>query len=61
MSSITVDVIRRVVREEVKKALLEVLIELIPFVDDEEQKEIESIAGSPEDYGKKDFVDWSGS
>ncbi|MEM2571070.1 MAG: hypothetical protein QXP96_05030 [Thermoproteota archaeon] len=61
MSSITVDVIRRVVREEVRKALLEVLIELIPYVDDEEQKEIESIAGSPEDYSKEDFVDWSGS
>lgn len=61
MSSITVDVIRRVVREEVRKALLEVLIELIPYVSDEEQKEIESIASSPEDYDKEDFVDWSGS
>lgn len=60
MSSITVDVIRRVVREEVRRALLEVLVELIPYVDDEEQREIESVAGSPEDYSKEDFADWSG-
>ncbi|MBO3754206.1 MAG: hypothetical protein FGF53_04925 [Candidatus Brockarchaeota archaeon] len=60
MSSISVDVIRRVVREEVRRALLEVLVELIPYVDEEEQREIESIAGSPEDYSKEDFTDWSG-
>jgi len=60
LSSITVDEIRRAVREEVRKALLEVLIELIPYVNDEEQREIESFAGSPSDYSKEDFVDWSG-
>jgi len=61
LSSITVDVIRRVVREEVRKALLEVLVELIPYVDDEEQREIEHAIGSPKDYRKEDFVDWSGN
>ena len=59
MSSITVDEIRRAVREEVRKALLEVLVELIPYVNEEEQREIESFIGSPEDYSKEDFVDWS--
>lgn len=61
MSSITVDTIRRVVREEVRKTLLEVLVELIPYVDGQEQEEIESIAGSPKASSKEDFTDWSGN
>lgn len=61
MSSITVDMIRKVVREEVRKALLEVLVELIPYVEDQEQREIESIAGSPKNYNKEDFIDWTGN
>jgi len=59
LSSITVDEIRRAVCEEVRKALLEVLVELIPYVNEEEQREIESFIGSSEDYSKEDFVDWS--
>ncbi len=50
--------IRKVIREEVKKAVLEALTELVPYVSDEEQEEIERIAGKPEDYSEEDFEEW---
>jgi len=52
--------LRELVRREVRKALMEFTIELLPYVSDEEQEEIDEIAGKPEDYGE-DFVEWSGS
>ncbi len=58
--SISVEELRKIVREEVKRALLEALAELIPYVTEEEQEEIEKIAGRPSDYRKEDFVEWSG-
>jgi len=33
---------------------------LIPYVNDKEQEEIESVAGKPGDYREEDFVEWSG-
>ncbi len=42
--------LRAVVREEMRKALLEAFKELVPYVNDEEQAEIDEIAGKPEDY-----------
>lgn len=58
--TISEETLRRIIREEVKKALLGVLLELIPYVDEEEQKEIDEKAGSPHDYAEEDFVKWSG-
>ncbi len=36
------------------EALLKALMELAPYVSDEEQEEIENIAGKPEDYDESD-------
>ncbi len=58
--AITIDELRRIVREEVRRALLEALVELLPVVDEEEEREIESIAGKPSDYREEEFTDWSG-
>ncbi len=61
MSSIlSEEVLRRIVREEVRRALLEVLLELVPVVSDEEQREIEKKAGTPSDYAEEEFLEWSG-
>ncbi len=57
--AITIEELRRIVREEVIRALLEALVELLPVVD-EEEREIESIAGKPSDYREEEFTDWSG-
>jgi len=40
--------------------LLQAFIESIPYVSEEEQKEIEEIAGKPSDYKKEDFETWDG-
>jgi len=58
--SVSVDELRRIVREEVKRALLEALIELLPSVDEDEQREIEEIASRPSDYREEEFIDWRG-
>ena len=56
MTQVSIDVLRRIVREEVKRALLEALVELLPEVSEKEQEEIEVIAGKPGDYREEDFV-----
>ena len=58
--SLDLSELRRIIREEVKRAILEALTELTPYVSDEEQEEIEKIAGKPEDYSKEDFEEWYG-
>ncbi|RLG85332.1 MAG: hypothetical protein DRO18_05940 [Thermoprotei archaeon] len=58
--TVTVEELRRIVREEVRRALLEAFLELVPAVDEEEQQEIERIAGKPSDYREEEFIDWSG-
>ncbi|MCD6323645.1 MAG: hypothetical protein J7L55_00845 [Desulfurococcales archaeon] len=58
--TITVEELRRIVREEVRRALLEAFLELVPFVDEEEQREIEGAAGKPSDYREEEFIYWSG-
>ena len=58
--AISIEELRRIVREEVRRALLEALIELLPVVDEEEQLEIERMAGKPGDYNEEEFVDWIG-
>ena len=48
---------RRIVGKEVRRALLEVQVELLPSVDEEEQREIERIAGRPSGYSEKEFIE----
>lgn len=50
------DDLKTIVGEEMRKALLEAFKELVPYVSDEEQAEIDEIAGEPEDYDE-DFED----
>jgi len=59
-ASVSLDLLRKLVREEVRKAFLEVMLEFIPFVSEEEQEELDNILGNPEDYREEDFVNWSG-
>jgi len=58
--TINVKELRKIIREEVKRAVLEALAEFLPSVDEKEQKEIERIAGKPNDYREEDFTEWSG-
>ncbi len=58
--AVSVEELRRIVREEVRRALLEALIELLPSVGEDEQREIEEVAGKPSDYREEEFMDWSG-
>ena len=58
--AISIEELRGIVREEVRRVLLEALIELLPVVDEEEQLEIERVAGKPGDYNEEEFVDWIG-
>jgi len=46
--SISAEDLRAIVREEVAKALRRSFLELLPYVSDEEQKEIEEEFESPE-------------
>ena len=41
-----------------KKDRLRRLLELLPTVDEDEQREIDEIAGSPSDYADEGFVEW---
>lgn len=50
--------LEEIIERKVKEALLKVLMELAPYVSDEEQKEIEMIAGNPEDYDEGEFEGW---
>ena len=59
--SIDVEGLRHIIREEVRRAFLEVLIELLPEVNEEEQREIEEKAGKPIEYSREEFMEWSGS
>jgi len=52
----SINVLRRIIRREVRRMFLETLLELIPYVSDREQKEIERVAGSPENYREEDFM-----
>jgi len=55
------ETLRSIIREEVRKAVLEALLEMVPVVDYVEKAEINREAGSPEEYEEKNFVEWSGS
>ena len=57
MLTIDENKLRKLIYEEVKKALFEFLEEMVPYVDDSEQKEIEEILGTPDLYTEDSFVD----
>lgn len=48
-----------IIEKKVREALIKALMELTPYVSEEEQKEIEKIAGQPEDY-ENEFELWNG-
>ena len=48
----------KVIEEKLKEVLLKAFMEILPYVSDEEQKEIEEIAGSPKDYDEEEFEEW---
>lgn len=52
--------LEEIIERKLKDALLKALIEMTPFVSDEEQDKIEKIAGKPEDY-EEEFEEWNGS
>lgn len=60
MDAITKEELEEIIERKVRDALLKVLMEVIPYVSDEEEMEIEEIAGSPEDYSEEDFEEWDG-
>ena len=41
--------------------LPEAFMELVPYVDEGEQEELEEILGRPSDYEESDFEDWDPS
>lgn len=49
------DELEEIIEKKVREALLKALIELTPYVSDEEQKEIEMIVGDPKDYDESEF------
>ena len=59
--TVSVEELRKSMRKEDKRTLLETLTELLPSVDEDEQREIEEIAGEPSDYREDEFVDWRGT
>lgn len=48
--------IKKAVSEVMEENIRELKLSLIPYVEDEEMNEIESIFGTPEKYEKQDFI-----
>ncbi len=46
-----------IAKEDMKETMLEAFLALVPEVSEEEQREIESVAGELADCKEKDFVD----
>ena len=53
-----IDGFEEIIEIKVKEVLLKAL--MMPYVSDEEQEEIEKIAGKPEDYDENEFEAWNG-
>jgi len=52
--------LEEIIERKVREAILKALMELTPYVSDEEQEEIEEIVGKPEDYDESEFEAWDG-
>jgi len=50
--------LEEIIERKLREVLLKVFMEIIPYVSDDEEKEIEEIVGSPEDYNEEDFEEW---
>jgi len=57
---ISKDELEEIIEKKLKEILLKAFTELIPYVSDEEQEEIEKIAGIPENYDEEEFEEWGG-
>ncbi len=59
--SVTIDeeklyeVVKKAVSDVVKEEIAKLRLQLIPYVSDEEMKEIEELFGSPEGYNDQEF------
>jgi len=60
MIQVSREELEEIIERKVKEALLKALMEIVPYVSDEEQEEIEKIAGKPEDYDENEFEAWNG-
>ena len=49
-----------IIENKVREALMRALMEITPHVSDEEQEEIDKLAGKPEDYDESEFEVWNG-
>ncbi|MCW3132478.1 MAG: hypothetical protein N2V73_07170 [Candidatus Methanospirare jalkutatii] len=58
MIQVSREELEEIIERKVKEALLKAL--MVPYVSDEEQEEIEKIAGKPEDYDENEFEAWNG-
>jgi len=58
--AISKEELEEIIERKVKEAVLKALMELVPYVSDDEQREIEKVAGSPEDYDENEFETWDG-
>ncbi|BFI73569.1 hypothetical protein YN1_5560 [Nanoarchaeota archaeon] len=54
---ISKDELIRIFEDKLKEVLLQAFIELIPYVSEKEQKEIEEIVGDISKYKKENFED----
>ena len=58
--AISKEELEEIIERKVKEAVLKALMELVPYVSDDEQREIEKVAGSPKDYDENEFETWDG-
>lgn len=65
MQANEIDLFKQIIKESIKESVKEALKEeryllyetLVPYVSQNEQKEIESLYGSPADYNENEFED----
>ncbi|WP_202318614.1 hypothetical protein [Archaeoglobus neptunius] len=60
MIQISRDELEKIIEEKLREVLLKMFMEIMPYVTDEEQREIDRMAGSPENFDEKDFEPWNG-
>ena len=60
MIQVSREELEEIIERKVKEALLKALMEIVPYVSNEEQEEIEKIAGKSEDYDENEFEAWNG-
>ena len=60
MIQVSREELEEIIERKVREAFLKALLEIVPYVSDEEQEEIEKIAGKPENYDENEFKAWNG-